>query len=114
MVLNAESPVPLAFYAFHRAVQQIAMCHCKLRGFQAFLIYRIGMVLRGDLDLSGFQILYRMVASPMPEFEFIGLGAVSEGQDLMPKTDAEYRVSTEQRFYGNRRLGYVRRIARPV
>ena len=72
------------------------------------------MVLRGDLDPPGLEVLHGMVAAPVAEFEFVGPGAVGEGKDLVPQANSEDRDLPDQLADGLYRLGDVLRIARAV
>src|SRR5688572_30190095 len=49
------------------------------------------VIVRCDLDLSGSQILDRLIAAAMTEFEFVRFAAECRTDQLMAKTDAEYR-----------------------
>ena len=85
VILNAEYTICLALHALHRIVQQIDMgalqgCFLKAAG-----IHGIGMVLRGNFNLSCSQILYRMVSSAMTEFQLVGLCAIGQSDDLVPR-----------------------------
>ena len=56
------------------------------------------MILRGDLDLSRRKLLDGVVSAAMPEFEFEGLRAARQRQDLMTEANAEDRVFSEKSF----------------
>ena len=49
----------------------------------------IAVILRGDFDFSGDQILHRMVAAAVTEFQLIGFGAVGQGDHLVAQANAE-------------------------
>lgn len=84
-------------------------CFLKAAG-----IHGIGMVLRGDFDLSCSQILYRMVSSAMTELQLVGLCAIGQSDDLVPQTDAEHGILSAQSTDGiNDRLNVVG-VARPI
>ena len=60
-------------------------------GRQRLRIDRKPVVLRSDLDLAGLELLDRMVGAAMPELQLVGISTHRERQDLVAKTDAEYR-----------------------
>ena len=47
------------------------------------------VVLRGDLDLGGLEIFYRMVGAPVAVVHFFGGCAEGQGQHLVAEADAE-------------------------
>ena len=55
--------------AFAGVVVQIDMAHFDIAGRKTRGVHRKPVVLRGDLDLARGQILHRMVAAAMAEFE---------------------------------------------
>ena len=54
------------------------------------------MVLGGDLDPSGGEVLHRLIGSPVTALELEGLGPQSQTEQLMPQADAEYRHLADQ------------------
>lgn len=89
MILHTEYTVFLTFHAFDGIIQKIDMGNRQICPLQAFGIYSVGMVLRGDFYFICFQISHRVVSAPVSEFQLIGLAAVGQRNDLMPQTDAE-------------------------
>ena len=64
--------------------------------FDFILIQRIEinaepMILGGDFDPAGGQVLYRLIDTPMAEFQFIGFTAESEAHYLMSQANPEKR-----------------------
>ena len=49
------------------------------------------VVLRGDLDLAGLELLDRMIGAAVAELQLVGLAAHRERQDLVAEADAEHR-----------------------
>ena len=47
------------------------------------------VVLAGDLDAAGVEVLHRLVAAAMAELELVGLGADRPAQQLVAEADAE-------------------------
>ena len=58
------------------------------------------MVLRGDFDPAGFQILHRLVAAAMAEFQLESFSAERLAENLVAEADAENRnAGVEQRLH---------------
>ena len=58
------------------------------------LLQRVGIdgevvVVRGDLDLAGCQLLDRMIAAVVSELQLVGLAAQGEPDELVAEADAE-------------------------
>ena len=73
------------------------------------------VILRGDFDPAGFQILDRLVGAAMAEFELEGLSAEGLAQNLVPQANPENRNAVVDQVA--RRLHGVterRRVARAV
>src|ERR1043165_6012191 len=49
------------------------------------------MVLRGDFDAPSLQVLDRLVAAPMAEFEFEGFSAEGLAENLVPQANPKQR-----------------------
>ena len=54
------------------------------------------MVLAGDFDLAGLEILDGVVGAAVAELELLGLGAERQRENLVAEADAEDRDLTEQ------------------
>src|SRR5258708_29140915 len=76
---------------------------------------RESMVLRGDEDSAASYVLYRMVPAAMTVRHFRRLGAVCEGENLVPETNTE-DGNTGVGDGSNRLRGILdrRRIARAI
>src|ERR1035437_4047315 len=74
------------------------------------------VVLAGDFNLAGGQVLDRLVGAAVTEFHLLRLAAKGESQQLMPQTDAEQRLARSQQFFdnGNSVNARGRRVARAV
>src|SRR5579872_2683279 len=103
MTLEAESRPVLQRDSLQRAVEQRAMRGPDILR-QRGLIDGEPVVLAGDEDPPGFQILHGMVRAVMAELHLHGASTHGQAQDLMPQADAEQRqVGLEQlagRGYG--------------
>src|SRR5262249_10321233 len=56
------------------------------------------VVLRGDLDTAGLQVLDRVIAAAMTEMHLDGARAEGKGKQLMPEADAEDRYPRGEQF----------------
>ena len=83
---------------------------------QAFGDDHEAMVLAGDLDLAGGQILDRVIGAPMPDLHLPGPGAKGDGEELVAEADAEDRYPGAQqlRYHRHGVSAGRRRIARTV
>src|SRR6185503_16767797 len=99
--------------AFDRVVVQVDVRNFTIGG-QRVGIDREAVVLRGDLDTSGRQILHRLVSTVMPKRQFVGSATERETHQLMPKAYPKNRITSDQlfevRYDSGERLG----ITRPV
>src|SRR5574340_428130 len=82
-------------HAFFGPVVEVCMRKYDLAS-QGVDVDTVIVVLRGDLDPAGPQVLHRMVSSVMAEFQFVGLSPKCKAKYLMAKTDAEYRFFPKQ------------------
>ena len=114
MILHAEYAIRLTADALYGAVEQVDMRCFESGPRKAFFVYRIGMVLRGNLNLPGFQIPDWVVSASMTEFQFIGCCAVCQRNQLMPEADPKERIVPDQTFQRLNDAWYVRRIAGAV
>src|SRR5579862_8581459 len=90
VILDREHGLAGDGEAFVAAVEQRDMGHDDF-GRQAFGQDGEAVILAGDLDLAGGQILDRVIGAAMAEMHFFGLGAQRQGQKLMAEADAEER-----------------------
>ena len=99
MILDGEHRFGLMPQAFHRLVVQIDAVHGHL-GRQGFWINGKTVVLRGDLDFAGFQILYRLVRAAMTELELESLSSECLSQNLVAESNAKHRnARIQQRLH---------------
>jgi len=70
--------------------------HGLARPLDRIGIHRVAVVLRADGDLARGQILARLVASVMAEFEFPGLAPQRQTEDLVAQTDAKKGLEGRQ------------------
>ena len=78
-------------HAFIGVVVQVQMRYFDIAGRQRFRVHAETMILRGNLDLIGEKILYRMVRTVMAELQLEGLTAKSQSANLMAEADPEDR-----------------------
>src|SRR5215469_14934667 len=90
MELHGEDRPILPAQTFERPVEQ--------RGVGLFQAHRQrlprhdeAVVVGGDLDAAGCEVLNRVVAATMTEMHLDGASTEREGEQLMPKADAEDR-----------------------
>src|SRR5256712_3993141 len=72
------------------------------------------VVLRGDLDLPGGEVLDRVVGAVVAERQLERAPAGRQAEDLMAEADAEDRHATEQPADRLDQVGHALRISRPV
>ena len=104
----------LAAQTFHRFVQQIDMGYFQTSAGKTFPVYRIGMVLRGDLYFTCNQILYRMITAPVSEFQFVGFGSIRQRNDLVSQTDTENWILSPELPYQFNDRDHILRISRAI
>ena len=85
-------------------------------GRQTFLDDFEAVVLAGDFDPAGFQVLHWMIGAAMAEVHLPGLGPERQSKDLVAQADAENRQARLQQFMqgGHRIDARGSRVARPV
>ena len=79
---------------------------------QAFDVHAKTVVLRGNFDASGLQILDRVVQPMVAELELEGPTAQGQPQELMAEADAGQGIVVDQKRGGVDQIGQGRRIAR--
>src|SRR5436190_9749884 len=72
------------------------------------------VVLRGDVDPPGRQVLHRVVGAAVAERQLEGLEADRPAQELMPEADPEHRHLADDAAYRLDHVVECRRIARPI
>src|SRR5439155_11846234 len=90
MILHAEDRPGFVPHAFDGLVVQVDAID-RNPGRQRGGIDRKAVVLRGDFNFAGLQILHRLVRTAMSESQFECLAAKRLSQNLMSETDAENR-----------------------
>ena len=78
--------------ALNRAVVQRQMRHLDGQTFQRFEFNGVAVILRGYGNLARFQIFDGLIATVMPEFQFVGVRAHCQSQNLMTEANAENRT----------------------
>jgi hypothetical protein len=79
-------------------------------GRQGRLDHDEAVVLAGDLDPPGRQVLDRVVGAAVAEVHLLGARAERQGQHLVPEADAEDRqAGSEQRLEDRHRIAPGRR-----
>ena len=68
VVLDAEDGQILVAKTFDGAVVEVHVRDDTAVGFERFLVDGKAMILAGDLDLAGVEILHRLIAAAMAEF----------------------------------------------
>ena len=58
---------------------------------QCAFVYREAMILAGNENPAGGEILHRMIRAVMAELHLHGARATREAEQLMPETDSEHR-----------------------
>ena len=114
MILHAEKRQRAVAHALVGVVVQI-----HVRDFDVARRQRIGVdaetvILRGDFDLAGQQIFYRMIRTVMAEFQLEGLAAQRQAAELVAQADAEDRHAAQQLANVFDRVGDRLGIARTV
>ena len=78
-------------------------------------VHRKSMILRGDFDFAGFQILDRLVGAAMAKFELEGFSAEGLAQNLVPQAYPKNRDAVaDQVAHGLDGVAEGRRVARSV
>ena len=83
-------------------------------GFEGFEVDGEAVVLAGDLHLAGAQVLDRLVAAAVAEFEFVSGSAHGEAEELMAEADAKDGFLADEFFEGGLDVGDGFGIARAV
>ena len=88
--LHGEDRPILHAQTFERPVEQRGMRLLQARG-QGFPRHDETVVMRGDLNAAGCEVLNRMVAAAVAQMHLDGASAEGESEQLVPKADAEDR-----------------------
>ena len=79
------------------AVEKRTMSCLEIRR-QRIFIHRKPVILAGNKDSTGFDVLHGMVRAMMTELHLDGFGATGQRQQLVPQTDTENRHIVLQHF----------------
>ena len=91
MILYRKDHVFFTLHSLYGSVQQVAVGYHQRSLRKAFFLHRKRMILRSNLYFPAFQILYRVIASPVAKLQFISLCPICQGNNLVAQTDAEKR-----------------------
>src|SRR6185437_9405146 len=90
MVLHAEHGAAGAGEPLVAAVEQADMGHLDAGG-QRLAVHREAMILAGDLDPPGGELLDRLVGAAMAAIELVGPPTQCQSEQLVTEADAEQR-----------------------
>src|SRR5207248_11593428 len=76
-------------HAFKRRVVQVQMRELDLGLRQRIRIDGEVVIVRGDFDFAGVQLLHRMIAAMVPELQLESFAAECKAGELMSETDAK-------------------------
>ena len=83
MVLDGEGPLLCAPKALDRMVVEVKVRQFDVFAFEAFNINAEAVVLARYLDLSGFEVLDRVIGPAVAELELVCPGPERQRQELM-------------------------------
>ncbi len=98
MVLNAKERQFFVAHAFVGVVVEIDVRDFHIAGGKRFGIDAESVVLRGDFDFLGGQVLHGMIGTMMPELQFKVLPAQRQSAKLMTEADAKERARGRSAF----------------
>ena len=96
MILHAEKRERAVAHALVGVVVQIHVRDLDVARRQRIGIDAETVILRGNLDFAGQQILHRMIRAVMPEFQFVGLAAKRQAAELVAQANAENGHAAQQ------------------
>src|SRR5213592_4762605 len=102
MVLDREDRQLAVGHALDRAIVQVDMSHLELRR-EGIRIDREAMVLRGDVDAAGPQVLDRLVAAAVAELQLERLSSEGERKQLVAEADPQEGDATGEFARGSHR-----------
>ena len=70
VILDGKDGKFLMPHPFERSVIEVQLCDFDLIGIERVGIDRESMILRGDHDPTGLEVLDRLIGPPMAEFQF--------------------------------------------
>lgn len=83
VVLHAKHRVAQVGHALQGAVVQVDVGGLEV--LEGVGVYRVAVVLAGDLDLAGEQVLDRVVGPPVPKLELEGAPPSGQAQKLVAR-----------------------------
>ena len=95
VVLHAEGRQLAVAQPFDGLVVEVDVRDLEL-GRQGLGIDGEAVVLRGDLDRAGLQVLHRLVRAAVAELELERLRAAGQAEQLVAQADAEDRLLAQQ------------------
>ena len=98
MILHRKYREFLVFHPLARVVVQIHMRHDDIFIGKRVHIDGETVILRGDVDTTGMQVFYGLVAAVMAEFKFESSSPQGLTYDLMSQTNAKDRFLAQQFF----------------
>ena len=108
---DGEAEVP---HSFNRPVIQIHVGQLDFPAGDGVDVDRKAVVLGRDLDLSGVELLDRVVRPMMAKFEFIGSATQGEAQNLVSQTDPEDRPFPDELPGGLNQVHHSLRVPRAI
>ena len=96
MVLDAEKGQLFVAHAFVGVVVEIHVGNFNVARRERFGVDAEAVILGGDFDFLGEEVLHGMIRAVMAEFQFEGLAAKSETAELMAEADAKDRNAAEE------------------
>src|SRR3990170_4495913 len=78
---------------------------------QAVPVQGVTVVLRGDVDAAGQEVLHRVVGATVAELQLERLRPEGAAQELVAEADAEHRLLADQRLRGGDGVVQERRVA---
>ena len=98
VVLDREERASAVGQTFYRSVVEIHVGHLHglTRARKGLGIYRVAVILGADSDLSGGEILTRLIATVVTEFKLVRLPSQGEAKNLMTQTNPKERFFVSQ------------------
>ena len=98
VVLDGENRFRGVTKALERTIVEIDVRWLGPDGGEAVCVNCEAMVLAGDLNFAGVEILHGLIAATMAELEFVRLSSQRQAQQLMSQANAEDGQLTAQLF----------------
>ena len=89
VVLDGEGRLVFAAESLVRVVVEVQVRQLDIFIFERVGVHAEAVVLAGDFDFSGLEILNGVVGSAVAKLELVGFGAERQGENLVAETDAE-------------------------